>query len=148
VCEDGVADCPIEGETSCGDTCVDLQSDPAHCGSCSNDCSALPPPYGYERDCYLGQCGFVTGVNGSNNGQLILQSCQQHCTFHNGTCGTLDWALYDASYPCGASTGCFYYPNQLNYPMCVTELACGTVPTKNQSCGGSYASFSHRCFCN
>lgn len=39
-CESGACVCAGEGETDCGNACADLQSDPAHCGTCDNPCAA------------------------------------------------------------------------------------------------------------
>lgn len=41
--------CPA-GSSLCGGTCVNLQSDPAHCGSCTTPCTAL-------SICASGACG-------------------------------------------------------------------------------------------
>jgi len=42
--------CPDPGETRCGDACVDLQTDPANCGTCGTAC-------GDGEVCSGGECG-------------------------------------------------------------------------------------------
>jgi hypothetical protein len=38
-CLAGKCGCP-QGQTLCGDSCVDLNADPAHCGSCGKACAS------------------------------------------------------------------------------------------------------------
>lgn len=40
VCRGGVCACPSARAAACGVGCVDLQSDPDHCGACGNSCGA------------------------------------------------------------------------------------------------------------
>ena len=52
--------CP-EGTSACDGTCVDLEHDEAHCGSCGNACEAL-------QSCLAGECvDSGTGGNGGGN---------------------------------------------------------------------------------
>lgn len=37
-----VASCPTATPNACGNSCVDLASDPLNCGSCGHDCAGLP----------------------------------------------------------------------------------------------------------
>src|SRR5262245_52071351 len=50
-CSEGHCKCK-PGYIACGTTCVDITSDAAHCGSCSNACSA---PLG----CHMGVCSIA-----------------------------------------------------------------------------------------
>ena len=49
ICRDGRCECRGDGETDCGGECVDIRSEPAHCGECGRAC-----PEG--EVCALGEC--------------------------------------------------------------------------------------------
>ena len=59
------AACP-EGQTRCGDRCVNLQTNERHCGSCSNRCRST-------QTCCKGRC-----VNLQRN-ERHCGSCSNHC---------------------------------------------------------------------
>jgi alpha-tubulin suppressor-like RCC1 family protein len=42
--------------TVCSGSCVDMQTDPRHCGACAHDCTALPHVLGAAVRCSLGRC--------------------------------------------------------------------------------------------
>src|SRR5262245_55000692 len=46
--------------TACGAECVDLQTDPRHCGSCDTDCTALPNVLGDAVRCVAGTCDYAS----------------------------------------------------------------------------------------
>lgn len=59
------ADAPVDGpaldacispRTACGSGCVDLQSDPSHCGSCERNCTVLHGVSGSQARCVAGRC--------------------------------------------------------------------------------------------
>ncbi|MEI8259156.1 MAG: hypothetical protein WCJ30_26100, partial [Deltaproteobacteria bacterium] len=71
---------PCPGSTvRCGSTCVDLRTDPAHCGVCTTTCA------GAER-CAAGVCGLVcpTGQTACGSECVTLGSDRQNC----GACGS------------------------------------------------------------
>jgi len=76
------AGCP-NNLTACGNACVDLKTDPAHCGGCNTGCTA---PDGGTPGCDAGACTF--GCNGN------LSMCGQECVDEKndpnncGGCGT------------------------------------------------------------
>jgi sulfatase modifying factor 1 len=78
--------CP-NGFTSCGTTCVDVQSDAAHCGACGNRCGA---PSGAEPACVGGLCDFScpTGVTKTASG-CVSKSCVS-LPSSSATCGLQD----------------------------------------------------------
>ncbi|NOK35224.1 hypothetical protein HMI49_18650 [Corallococcus exercitus] len=49
--------CTTEGTTQCGDTCVNTDTDPAHCGGCGQACMAI-------EDCRSGLCVAVCRIGG------------------------------------------------------------------------------------
>ncbi len=82
--------CPA-GTTMCGSRCVDLQSDPASCGSCDAVC---PAGAGSSPTCSAGRCGVrcnevatqgdCDGV-ATNGCEVELRRSPMHC----GACGNL-----------------------------------------------------------
>jgi hypothetical protein len=44
-----------DGFSCCGEACFDLQTDPVHCGSCTNDCTVVD---NQETTCELGFCSY------------------------------------------------------------------------------------------
>jgi hypothetical protein len=66
--------------TICGESCVDLQTDPLHCGACDVAC-------GLDEACFFGACGRVTPCDGPltlcGDRCVDLQSDHQNC----GACG-------------------------------------------------------------
>lgn len=81
--------CPDAG-TRCGDTCVDLQGDPAHCGACDTNCRTLPGVASTVR-CDHGACfvrdacasGFADCDGTPSNGCEVDLSRPASC----GACG-------------------------------------------------------------
>ncbi|QRN97467.1 hypothetical protein JRI60_52540 [Archangium violaceum] len=85
--------CPVctVGTTSCGGTCVNLQSDPANCGACGNSCGSC-------QTCVNGTCQLPTPTTSSCNGTCTdtlsdpanCGACGNSCgscqTCVNGTC--------------------------------------------------------------
>jgi hypothetical protein len=69
------------GLTECGLSCVDLENDPQHCGSCSNACAASG---GQTPTCVLGSCGPCASGTHNCNGVCVasnsLDSCGARCT--------------------------------------------------------------------
>lgn len=69
------AGCP-EGQTACGDDCVDLQSSAAHCGSCDNECAR-------GQSCVEGECACVDGED-CGGACVDVETDPSNC----GGCGT------------------------------------------------------------
>jgi hypothetical protein len=51
ICQLGTCICPDEGDVACGQSCVDLATDPSHCGACGHACM-LPN----SSSCFHGAC--------------------------------------------------------------------------------------------
>jgi hypothetical protein len=69
--------------TACGNACVDLKTDPLHCSSCANACSA---PDGGTPECDAGQCGFACNGSLSQCGQACVD--EKNDPLNCGGCGT------------------------------------------------------------
>jgi hypothetical protein len=87
VCSDGVCTCE-GGETLCGETCHDLQTDNVHCGDCESPCS-LPQS---GATCTDGLCGIVACNPGYGNcDSLTANGCETPLDTLSdcGACGTV-----------------------------------------------------------
>ncbi len=76
--------------TPCGQACVDLKTDPTHCGSCTNACSTADAGTAGDAGtitavCAAGQCGINCGGNLTQCGQACFdeKNDPQNC----GGCG-------------------------------------------------------------
>lgn len=71
-----------EGETRCGEVCVDLDTDPAHCGACGRRCPDVPAGVGV---CAAGACDVAcdAGHHRCESGCApddAVESCASACT--------------------------------------------------------------------
>jgi hypothetical protein len=64
------------GQTLCGDSCVFLESNPAHCGRCNNACPA-------GTSCVDGECTCQSGLTSCNGECVDVTSDADNC----GSCG-------------------------------------------------------------
>jgi len=92
--------CP-QGQTLCGDRCVNLTTDPDHCGSCENSCFDGAQSKNNVPVCSYGSCEWACKQGwGDCNGdptdgcEINLSSDQRNC----GACGNACDAL--AGQPC------------------------------------------------
>ncbi|UJR87117.1 hypothetical protein [Sandaracinus amylolyticus] len=77
--------------TTCGEACVDLQSDVRHCGGCDVDCTALPGVDGDAVQCVEGAC-VLTGACEPGLGDCSdAPGCETELTTaeHCGACETV-----------------------------------------------------------
>jgi hypothetical protein len=104
------AECP-PGYARCGAACVDLNSNPGHCGACDRAC----PP---EDVCNEGRCssGCAGGLTDCSGACVDLQTDEAHC----GGCGL----------PCGPTEGCVG-------GGCVCVPDCWARECGSDGCGGS-----------
>jgi len=107
------APCP-PGHTTCGASCVDLNSDPEHCGACDRACAG-------GEVCNEGRCaGSCTPELTDCAGACVdLQTDEAHC----GGCGL----------PCGAGESCIG-------GACLCIPACAGRECGSDGCGGSCGS--------
>jgi hypothetical protein len=76
-CTKGACSCPADKQ--CGDLCVDMQTDKAHCGSCSNAC-----PSG--ADCVAGQCKCATTATVCSEQCVDLNTDPMNCGICDAQC--------------------------------------------------------------
>ena len=85
MCSNGscVSGCQPAAPTLCGQTCVDLQSDALHCGSCEKACSTNIARA--QPTCARGSCGFecMNGLSACTNACVDTSRDAQNC----GACG-------------------------------------------------------------
>ena len=67
-----------EGQTRCGDRCVNLQTNERHCGSCSNRCA-------WGQECVGGKCQCPSGAT-LCGGACVSSLCPQGGAFNTSTC--------------------------------------------------------------
>jgi len=115
------------GETSCGTTCVDTNTDPNNCGSCGNSCNG--------KACESGSCSTSSSDGGgscnacestANSGQCALQyeqctgQCQSLMTCVSGCAGdSTCMSSCVSEYPSGESAFESYFE-------CLCGTACST----------------------
>ncbi|MEZ4224294.1 MAG: MXAN_6577-like cysteine-rich protein [Polyangiaceae bacterium] len=117
--EGGGSEACDSGLTRCGDLCVDVQSNPAHCGACGTTCDS-------GLVCGNGSCSDSCpgGLDNCDGACVDLQNNAQNC----GSCGT----------PCGAGQSCS--GGQCSSSCSSGEESCGgscvNTQTDTQHCGG------------
>ncbi len=67
--------CPA-GQTRCGAVCVDLASDLAHCGSCTNACATAPNG---AVQCNAGVCTTVCNAGYNDCDAVTANGCEANC---------------------------------------------------------------------
>lgn len=107
--------CPA-GQDRCGDACVDLATDEAHCGACATSCAAT-------QVCAGGACGCQAGLSPCGTSCVDLSSSAEHC----GACGT-------ACLAGAACTGGLCHA-VCSPPEVACGLACADLSSDAASCG-------------
>jgi hypothetical protein len=131
---DGGADAGCAG-TICGGACVDEQSDIHHCGSCDEDCTALPFVDGTLTTCALGACVLACEPGHAHCSADVADGCEAdlHSPATCGACAT----RCDAPLLCGTDAS--------GVSSCVGgcadgEVSCGSAcvdtTTDPMHCGG------------
>jgi alpha-tubulin suppressor-like RCC1 family protein len=137
--------CPT-GYASCAGGCAELSVDPHNCGTCGNDCSALPNVAASGLACHAGRCAYQCApdyadcTNAGTGCATSLRSTQS-CGACNTTCSGADFAcaLGDAgSYACtvvcpAGTTDC--------------NATCADLTSDSKNCGacGKSCSAGTRC---
>jgi len=132
------------GQTACGSTCVDLNTDPGHCGACNISCIAL-------AQCVAANCECPTGLTKCSG----LSKCVD-LTADPGNCGTCGHA-------CGlgtcSSSVCACNPTPPTVVLCPVGSTgstgtCVDIATNPANCGGcgatcgtGFACSSSACTC-
>jgi hypothetical protein len=110
-------------ETACGQSCVEMQTDPANCGSCGNACAA-------PQVCSNGTCAFSCAGGATACGQscVDIKVDPKNC----GACGT----ACDPSQVCSAGTCSGRCPQQQT--ACVGDggaVSCVYTSSDPNNCG-------------
>jgi hypothetical protein len=114
-----------EGQTRCGDRCVNLQTNERHCGSCGNRCRST-------QTCCKGRC-----VNLQRN-ERHCGSCFNQC-FEGSECVGGLCRCPSGTTLCGGACVSDSCPEgqAFNFSTCKCELAC---PSGTVACGGACVS--------
>lgn len=134
------AACPGDA-TSCGDRCVNLASDPLHCGTCAANCNTLPGVVGAGVRCEAGRCvidGACAGGRGDCD-NAPMNGCEADLTSAS-TCGRCENSCAGSTPICamvagdgGVTRAC------TNGCTAMTPVRCGTscveTSTDLQHCG-------------
>ena len=112
--------CPASAPTTCGNQCVNTQTDLAHCGGCNQACTA---PANATATCAAGQCGFVCNPGSTAIGNSCCPTTQVCGTGASANC-------------CPSNQGCL---NGTCLEMCPTELCCCSCYFRDPATGAIVA---------
>jgi hypothetical protein len=121
------------GQTLCGSTCVNLQNDPNHCGSCGHAC-----PSG--QSCAGGQCatGCAVGLTACNGVCVNLQTDPGNCGFCRRVC-TVSETCVNGNCVCPADRPDFCDGSCVNLQSNASHCGkCGQACGTGQRCTGSH----------
>ncbi len=92
--------------TVCGTACVDTAVDPLHCGSCTNDCTALPGVNGAAVTCATSACVLTNACapNRADCNNDPADGCEVDLT-QAANCGSCGTACAEPSPLCTAGAG-------------------------------------------
>lgn len=127
---------PCDGSV-CGASCVDLATDPHHCGSCANDCTTLAHVDG-AITCVAGSCNLTTGcaTGFAHCGTTASTGCETNINdpAHCGDCTT---ACAEPTPMCTANpAGGFHCANDCAAPTGTRcESQCVNATTDPLHCG-------------
>lgn len=147
--------CPPEQPSCCDNrSCLDLQTDLTHCGTCDNACP--PAPANATEQCVAGACTFV--CNGgftqcgnqcvdlnsdANNCGACGNACAPGASCTNSTCqGTLTCtpATFPNFAPCNNNPSCICFRTAENGSFCfdtTSGAGCGMPCLSSSQCGPS-----------
>lgn len=130
---DKPAECPADHAT-CGDQCVDLQSDPANCSQCGKSCA-------FNQGCKLGACFLICppGMTACGDTCVDLAVDPANC----GACGT----PCVTPLLCSAGTCKLSCTTGLNVCPSATGSVCADLTSDSKNCGqcGTTCAATERC---
>lgn len=93
VCDPTQTNCCDPGQVLCDGKCVDVGSNPDHCGACGNKCPGAPLDGGgnVQVTCVQGKCGFACDSGYADCNKDLSDGCEAWLRFdanHCGACGT------------------------------------------------------------
>jgi hypothetical protein len=77
--------CP-DGETFCGDICVQLDDDPMNCGGCNNVCPGMYMPH-FSPTCSSGVCAGTCELGFADSDRDFDTGCEVDTRVDNSNCG-------------------------------------------------------------
>ncbi|WP_437835320.1 MXAN_6577-like cysteine-rich protein [Sorangium sp. So ce1153] len=113
----GVEECG-EGETACGTSCVDLETNPRHCGKCDDPCAE-------GQVCTDGACGCADGLTDCDGACVDVQSDRTHCGSCEASCSPTQLCAEGACTCSAELTDCGGSCANLQ----TSELHCGSCET-------------------
>jgi hypothetical protein len=111
-CGDGGGGCP-EGQQTCNNTCVNVQTDSNNCGGCGHSCNGAA--------CVNGRCACPTGQTDCSGVCVDTQTSNSNC----GSCGNV----------CPAGTTCTAGTCQCPSGQTLCTDTCVDTQTDEQHCG-------------
>lgn len=139
----GPPDAQVDGGCSgtvCSDVCVDLETDPRHCGGCDVDCTELPHVDGSTITCEAGAC-VVTGAcdeNWASCDDLVDNGCETDLT-QTTDCGACGTVCSGGTPFCGvssAASGSLACVSGCTDPMIRCDMRCVDPAIDPYHCGG------------
>ena len=119
VCQGNTCVCPV-GQTHCGGSCVNTQTDPSNCGACGNVCPVLTGAH--NPSCSSGVCALICDAGWADCNDDASDGCET-------TLGTPTDCLQ-----CGDS--CSTFADECNNPVCNANGCDGQPANEGQSCQG------------
>jgi hypothetical protein len=135
-----VDDCPVGAPTLCGGSCVNTNTDPAHCGDCATTC---PAPVSGTATCENGVCGFQCNEGYMSDGVSCVDI--NECALDFAPCSPFATCTNTpGSYACACNPG---YTGDGMTCTDINECALGTDNcSQNATCANTSGSFN--CTCN
>ncbi len=126
---------PCDGGASCSGVCVDLGTDPNHCGDCTIDCTSYPFVAGPAAHCTGGACD-LTGACQAGHGDcdgIATNGCETDLT-SSTHCGACAVTCTGATPLCASSAAAY---------SCVSGCTAPTPDLCNSSCVNVASDTSH-----
>ncbi len=147
VCEFGFCSCPLDQpnlQECVPNQCIDVYTNPKHCGFCGNECSALGWEHVQQYSCTEGMCGILAcqspwvNVNGQDfdGCECEKTSATETCDLVDNNCnGEIDETPNNCMPPKICLGGaCMCPPDQPNLQDCGTGQ-CTDTNTDSKNCG-------------
>lgn len=125
-----------EGTTLCGNSCIDTQTNRAHCGACFAPCPTLTSA---TVVCASGACVFTCAAGTADCNGVPVDGCERSIANDRNNCGACGRV-------CGARMGCAGMTCQCQSPTVLCDGQCFD-PNDPRHCGRCGNACSDREFC-